>query len=55
MSGDNDRFNRFFHAMLDEGVYFAPACYEAGFMSQAHTDADIEETIAAADRAMGRI
>ena len=55
MSGDNDRFNRFFHAMLEEGVYLAPACFEAGFMSQAHTDEDIDATIAAADRAMERI
>ncbi|WP_298636367.1 glutamate-1-semialdehyde 2,1-aminomutase [uncultured Umboniibacter sp.] len=55
MNGDNDRFNRFFHAMLEEGVYLAPACFEAGFMSQAHTDEDIDATIAAADRAMERI
>ena len=34
--------------MLDRGVYFAPALYEAGFMSAAHTDADIAETVAAA-------
>ncbi len=55
MSGDNDRFNRFFHGMLEEGVYLAPACFEAGFMSAAHTNEDIEETIAAADRVMARI
>lgn len=45
MACDTDRFNRFFHGMLDAGVYLAPASYEAGFMSQAHTDADIDQTI----------
>jgi glutamate-1-semialdehyde 2,1-aminomutase len=48
MTTDNKRFNTFFHGMLDRGVYFAPALYEAGFMSAAHTDADIAETVAAA-------
>jgi glutamate-1-semialdehyde 2,1-aminomutase len=48
MTTDNKRFNTFFHGMLDRGVYFAPALYEAGFLSAAHTDADIDETIAAA-------
>jgi glutamate-1-semialdehyde 2,1-aminomutase len=48
---DTSRFNRFFHAMLDAGVYFAPSAYEAGFVSAAHTDADIAETNAAAERA----
>ena len=37
---DKERFNRFFHAMLDGGVYLAPALYEAGFVSAAHGDAD---------------
>lgn len=41
MACDNDRFNRFYHGMLAEGVYLAPASYEAGFMSAAHTDADL--------------
>jgi glutamate-1-semialdehyde 2,1-aminomutase len=50
MAGDKERFNRFFHGMLDEGVYFAPAMFEAGFVSAAHDDAVIEETIAAARR-----
>jgi glutamate-1-semialdehyde 2,1-aminomutase len=50
MACDIDRFNRFFHGMLDAGVYLAPASYEAAFMSSAHTDADIEFTIAAAER-----
>ena len=48
MTTDNARFNTLFHGMLDRGVYFAPALYEAGFMSAAHSDADIEATIAAA-------
>ena len=48
MTTDNKRFNTLFHGMLDRGVYFAPALYEAGFMSAAHTDADIAETVAIA-------
>jgi glutamate-1-semialdehyde 2,1-aminomutase len=55
MAGDKERFNRFFHGMLDEGVYFAPAMFEAGFVSAAHDDAAIEETIAAARRVFARI
>ncbi|MFT5082964.1 MAG: glutamate-1-semialdehyde 2,1-aminomutase [Lentisphaeria bacterium] len=42
------RFNSFFHGMLERGVYLAPASYEAGFTSAAHTDEDIDNTIAAA-------
>jgi glutamate-1-semialdehyde 2,1-aminomutase len=45
---DIARFNRFFHRMLDAGVYFAPSAYEAGFVSSAHDDAILDETIAAA-------
>jgi glutamate-1-semialdehyde 2,1-aminomutase len=52
MATDKPRFNRFFHAMLDRGVYLAPALYEAGFVSAAHTDADIDATIAAAREAL---
>jgi glutamate-1-semialdehyde 2,1-aminomutase len=48
MKTDGPKFNAFFHGMLDRGVYFAPALYEAGFVSAAHSDADIDETIAAA-------
>ncbi|WP_180682389.1 glutamate-1-semialdehyde 2,1-aminomutase [Tepidicella baoligensis] len=48
MSTDPARFNRFFHGMLERGVYFAPALYEAGFVSAAHTEADVEATVAAA-------
>jgi glutamate-1-semialdehyde 2,1-aminomutase len=50
MACDVDRFKRFFHGMLDEGVYFAPSAFEAGFMSAAHTTADIDATVAAAAR-----
>ncbi|MGB0957604.1 MAG: glutamate-1-semialdehyde 2,1-aminomutase [Litorivicinus sp.] len=45
---DSAAFNRFFHSMLDQGVYLAPSHYEAGFISAAHTQADIDETLAAA-------
>ncbi len=45
---DQERFKQFFHAMLDRGVYLAPSSYEAGFVSAAHTDEDIEATIDAA-------
>jgi glutamate-1-semialdehyde 2,1-aminomutase len=48
MQSDRERFNRFFHAMLERGVYFAPSAYEAGFVSAAHTRADIDQTLAAA-------
>ncbi|UCV14880.1 glutamate-1-semialdehyde 2,1-aminomutase [Quatrionicoccus australiensis] len=46
---DKEAFNRFFHAMLEAGHYFAPSAFEAGFVSAAHSDADIAATIAAAD------
>jgi glutamate-1-semialdehyde 2,1-aminomutase len=51
MACDKGRFNRFFHAMLDAGVYLAPSAFEAGFVSAAHDDAAIESTFAAAERA----
>jgi glutamate-1-semialdehyde 2,1-aminomutase len=51
MACDVPRFNRFFHQMLGEGVYFAPSAFEAGFLSAAHTRADIDATIRAAERA----
>jgi len=51
MACDKERFNRFFHAMLDAGVYLAPSAFEAGFVSAAHSDDDIDATIAAASRA----
>lgn len=45
MSGNIARFSQFFHGMLEKGVYLAPACYEAGFMSSAHSQEDIQLTI----------
>ena len=48
MATDSARFNRFFHAMLERGVYLAPALYEAGFVSAAHGEAEIAATLAAA-------
>lgn len=50
MECDKDLFNRFFHAMLDEGVYFAPSAFEAGFVSSAHTDVEIDRTLATAEK-----
>lgn len=55
MAGNRERFNLFFHAMLDEGVYFAPAAFEAGFVSAQHSDAVIDETIAAAARVFKKL
>jgi glutamate-1-semialdehyde 2,1-aminomutase len=52
MATDKERFNRFFHAMLERGVYLAPALYEAGFVSAAHTDDDIAATVATAREAL---
>ena len=52
LATDQSRFNRFFHGMLSRGVYLAPALYEAGFVSAAHTDADIDATIDAAAQAL---
>jgi glutamate-1-semialdehyde 2,1-aminomutase len=51
MQSDRERFNRFFHAMLARGVYLAPSAFEAGFVSAAHTAADLEATFAAAREA----
>ena len=48
MACDQQRFSRFFNAMLERGVYFAPSAFEAGFMSSAHSDDDIDATLAAA-------
>jgi glutamate-1-semialdehyde 2,1-aminomutase len=52
MTTDKERFNRFFHGMLERGVYLAPALYEAGFVSAAHSDADIAATLDAARHAL---
>jgi glutamate-1-semialdehyde 2,1-aminomutase len=50
MKTDSSKFSKLFHGMLDQGVYFAPALYEAGFVSSAHSDEDIEQTIAIAQQ-----
>ncbi len=55
MQCDKERFNAFFHTMLAEGVYLAPSAYEAGFVSAAHSAADIDKTIAAADKALATL
>ena len=47
---DAERFKKFYHGMLDEGVYLAPSAFEAGFVSSAHTDDDIEKTLDAAEK-----
>ena len=52
---DVERFKQFFHSMLDEGIYLAPSAFEAGFVSIAHTEADIDATIAAAARVFDRL
>jgi glutamate-1-semialdehyde 2,1-aminomutase len=55
MQCDRERFNRFFHAMLERGVYLAPSAYEAGFVSAAHGAREIEETLAAAREAFAKV
>ena len=52
---DVKRFGRFFHHMLDAGIYLAPSAFEAGFVSAAHAAADIDATIAAAAAAFARL
>jgi glutamate-1-semialdehyde 2,1-aminomutase len=55
MASDAQRFKALFHALLARGIYFAPSAYEAGFVSAAHTDAIIEETLKAADAALAEV
>ena len=55
MKSDTNRFNVFFHSMLDQGVYFAPSVFEAGFVSIAHSDEVIEQTIDAAKKAFVKV
>jgi len=54
-NSDVDRFNRFFHAMLDQGVYLAPSAFEAGFLSTAHDDTVIAATLDAAEAAFATL
>ncbi|WP_188149916.1 glutamate-1-semialdehyde 2,1-aminomutase [Teredinibacter waterburyi] len=55
MACNNERFNRFFHGMLEQGVYLAPASYEAAFMSAAHTEDDIDFTLSAAEKVFSKL
>jgi glutamate-1-semialdehyde 2,1-aminomutase len=55
MGSDTERFKRFFHLMLEAGHYLAPSAYEAGFVSAAHSEADIAATLAAADQAFAAL
>ncbi|WP_437886933.1 glutamate-1-semialdehyde 2,1-aminomutase [Phytobacter sp. V91] len=55
MACDVERFKRFFHLMLEEGVYFAPSAFEAGFMSIAHSEEDIRHTVDAARRVFAKL
>lgn len=55
MQADKEAFNKFFHLMLDSGVYFGPSAFEAGFVSAAHTDADIAQTVEAAKAAFAKL
>ena len=55
MKSDRERFKKFFHGMLDAGVYLAPSQFEAGFISTAHSDADIEKTVSTAATVMKRL
>ena len=55
MKCDTEKFNKFFHLMLDEGVYLAPSAFETGFLSTAHTEQDIADTIAAAERCFAKL
>lgn len=55
MACDQDRFRRFFHGMLQEGIYFAPSAFEAGFVSAAHDEAILQQTLTAAERVFVRV
>ncbi|NBV23628.1 MAG: glutamate-1-semialdehyde-2,1-aminomutase [Proteobacteria bacterium] len=55
MKADRERFKKYFHGMLAEGVYLAPSQFEAGFLSTAHSEADIEQTVRAAAKVMGTL
>jgi glutamate-1-semialdehyde 2,1-aminomutase len=49
---DTRRFNRFFHSMLEQGIYWPPSQFEAAFISAAHSESDIDRTVTAAARAL---
>ena len=55
MKSDRERFKKFFHGMLNEGIYLAPSQFEAGFISTAHTAKDVEKTVKAAAKVLRRL
>ena len=55
MLSDRELFKKYFHGMLGEGIYMAPSAFEAGFISAAHTEDDIDRTIAAAEKVLGEL
>jgi glutamate-1-semialdehyde 2,1-aminomutase len=55
MKSDRQRFKQYFHGMLEQGVYLAPSQFEAGFLSTAHTEADIVKTVQAAEAVLKRL
>ncbi|HEY8321914.1 MAG TPA: glutamate-1-semialdehyde 2,1-aminomutase [Candidatus Baltobacteraceae bacterium] len=55
MTSDTERYKKYFHGMLDRGIYLAPAQFEAGFVSTAHTVKDVEQTIEAADEVLATL
>ncbi len=55
MASNVERFREFFHLMLDAGIYLAPSAFEAGFISSAHSDAEIEATLNAAEHAFAQL
>ena len=55
MACDAEKFSRFFHLMLAEGVYLAPSAFEAGFVSSAHGDKELAHTLNAAERAFAKL
>ena len=55
LKSDRERFKKYFHGMLDEGIYLAPSPFEAGFLSTAHSEADIEQTVKAAAKVFGNL
>ncbi|HEX7653189.1 MAG TPA: aspartate aminotransferase family protein, partial [Verrucomicrobiae bacterium] len=55
LHSDRERFKKFFHGMLANGVYLAPSQFEAGFISNAHSPADVDQTIAAATKVLATL
>jgi len=55
MVSDRDKFNKFFHLMLDQGIYFGPSAFEAGFVSSSHSVEDINFTIQAAEKSFKKL